>query len=552
MKSDIEIAQEVELEELKTVGDKIGLPQNVIEPWGRGKAKLDMTHRCFSEKKGHIILVTAMSPTPYGEGKTTTAIGLNDALWRLGKKSVVGLREPSMGPVFGMKGGAAGGGHSQVLPMEDINLHFTGDIHAVGAAHNLLAAILNNHMHFGNELDIDPRNLSWHRVVDMNDRSLRNMVVGLGGRFGGMLIEDRFDITAASEIMAVLCLAGNYRELQERLDRIVVAYNDSKEPVLASDLKITGAMAALLKDAMRPNLVQTIEGNPALIHGGPFANIAHGTSSLMAASAGVCTADYYVTEAGFGADLGAEKFFNIFCRSSRYPVSAVVLVATTRALKYHGGVKKDAITKENLKAITKGFANLERHVENIRGFGFNPVVAINAAEWDVEGELSHLEDLCRAKDITCVRSYVHARGGEGGTNMAQAVLESIEEKMPEHTYDLEDTIKEKITKVAKTIYRAGSVVFSPEAKKQMDRLEALGYGNLPICIAKTQYSFSDFEKKLGAPHGFKFNIREMRLSAGAGFIIPVSGTIMTMPGLPRKPSAELIEMDEDNRISGLF
>lgn len=552
IKPDIEIAKEAELRNIHEVSGRLGIPEELVENWGRDKAKIDVTTGHFNDPKGKVILVTAMSPTPFGEGKTTTSIGLSMALCALGKNAVVGIREPSMGPVFGMKGGAAGGGYSQVLPMEDINLHFTGDIHAITASHNLMSALINNSMTRGNTYCMDSRKIIWPRVVDMNDRSLRSIVVGLGAKDGGMIDQDRFDITAASEIMAIVCLAKDYKDLKERLGRMVIAFTNSNEPLFARNFNGTGAMAALLKDAFKPNLVQTIEGTPAIIHGGPFANIAHGTSSYIASLVGRHCADIYVTEAGFGSDLGAEKFFDIFCRQTETPVSAVVLVATIRALKYQGGVWKSKVKEEDLEALEKGFVNLERHIEIIRSFGYDPVVAINQTPWDTENELELTHDLCAKIGIKTVRSQVFAKGSEGGIDLAKAVLEQMDEKMPDYSYSLETSIKEKIEAVAKNIYGAGSVVLTKDADRSIKTWEKMGYGNLPVCIAKTQYSFSDDAKLKGAAKDFEFQIRDVRISAGAGFIVPISGEIMTMPGLPKVPSAENIDIDETGEITGLF
>ena len=550
--SDIEIAQKVELKNTHEIAQRLGVPNELVEHWGRSKAKIDISTGHFKDPKGKVILITAMSPTPYGEGKTTTSIGLAMALSALGKNAVVGIREPSMGPVFGMKGGAAGGGYSQVLPMEDINLHFTGDIHAITASHNLMSALINNSMTRGNTFCMDSRKIVWPRVMDMNDRSLRQIVVGLGEKMGGMVDEDRFDITAASEIMAIVCLASSYQDLKERIGRTLIAFTNEGIPLFASNFNATGAMAAVLKDALKPNLVQTIEGTPALIHGGPFANIAHGTSSYVASLVGRFCADYYVTEAGFGSDLGAEKFFNIFCRTTGTEVAAVVLVATIRALKYHGGVPKSRVKEEDLEALEKGFPNLKRHIENIREFGYDPVVALNVTPWDTQNEKDLMKQLCEEVGVTCIDSEVFAKGSEGGRDLAQAVLDRVEEKEPSYSYPLDLGIKEKIEAVATKVYGAGSVVYTPDANRSIKRWEELGFRELPVCIAKTQYSFSDDAKMKGAVSGFEFQIREVRISAGAGFVVPISGEIMTMPGLPKEPSAEKIDIDENGQISGLF
>ena len=551
MKEDIDIAREVKLQPIEDIGAKLGL-EDLLLPFGCSKAKVAVDQMDLSSRKGKMILVTAMSPTPAGEGKTTMAIGLSMALNRLGKNAVVGLREPSLGPVFGIKGGAAGGGYSQVLPMEDINLHFTGDLHAITSAHNLLSALINNSMHFGNKFNLDSRRIDWPRVMDMNDRSLRNVVVGLGGRKGGMVDEEHFDITAASEVMAILCLCKNPSELKEMLGNALVGFGVNGDPVYCRDLNAAGPMAVLLKDAIKPNLVQTIEGNPAIIHGGPFANIAHGTSSLIAANLGLHLADFYVTEAGFGADLGAEKFFDIFSRKSGLPIAAVVIVATIKALKYHGGIKKKELGKENVEAAGKGFVNLKQHIENIQNFGWKPVVCLNVHENDTEAEKKCIIELCQSYGAECVPTEVHARGSDGGLELAKAVLSNIDEKMPNYAYPLDIGIKEKIEMLAKKIYRAESVTCSPVAKKYIKRWEELGFRDLPLSIAKTQYSFSDNKKRIGAPEGFEVHIREVKLSAGAGFIIPIAGEIMRMPGLPRHPAAEKIDMDENGEIVGLF
>ena len=552
MKADIEIAREVKLQPISVIAEKAGLSRDQIMKLGEDKAKVMVDSLDLTKKKGKMILVTAMSPTPAGEGKTTMAIGLSMAMNKLGHQTIVGLRQPSLGPVFGIKGGAAGGGYSQVLPMEDINLHFTGDMHAISSAHNLLSALINNSMHFDNRFSLDSRSITWPRVVDMNDRSLRNIVVGLGGQFGGMVDEDHFNITAASEVMASFCLAENHEDLRERINRIVVGFSTDGTPRYCSDMKAAGAMTVLLNDAIRPNLVQTIEHTPALIHGGPFANIAHGTSSLIAARTGLNLADYYVTEAGFGADLGAEKFFDIFSRTANLPVAGVVIVATVKALKYHGGVKKKNLAIENIEAVEAGFPNLQKHISNLKSFGYNPVVCLNVHGNDTEAEKKKVIDMCSAEGIQCINTEIHAKGSEGGLELAQAVVSNIDEKMPNFAYPLDIGIKEKIIMLATKIYGAGTVVCSPRAKKDIKRWEKLGYGNLPLCVAKTQYSFSDNPKKLGAPQGYEMYIREVRLSAGAGFLIPIAGEIMRMPGLPRHPAAEGIDFDGDGNIVGLF
>jgi formate--tetrahydrofolate ligase len=551
MKPDIEIAREKKLEPIDAIAERLGINPDLLLPFGSNKAKVSVDQIDLSKKKGKIILVTAMNPTPAGEGKTTVAIGLSMALCKLGHNSVVGLREPSLGPVFGIKGGAAGGGYSQVLPMEDINLHFTGDIHAITTAHNLLSALVNNSMHYGNDFNLDSRRIDWPRVVDMNDRSLRQIVVGLGGKEGGMVDESRFDITAASEVMAMVCLCSNPRDLKEMLGGAMVGFSMKDEPVYCRDMNAAGSMAVLLKDAILPNLVQTIEGTPAIIHGGPFANIAHGTSSLIGAKLGLTYADYYVTEAGFGSDLGGEKFFDIFARKSGLPVSAVVIVATIKALKYHGGMKKKDLSNEDVQAVEKGFANLQRHIENIQSFGWSPVVALNVHGTDTDAEIARVTELCASFGADCVRTSVHASGSAGGMELAKAVLGRIDEKTPKFAYPLEIGAREKIEMLATKIYRAGSVVFSPIAKRQMETWEELGYGKLPICLAKTQYSFSDDPKLLGAPVDFEMHVNEVLISSGAGFMIPIAGEITRMPGLPRHPAAEIIDIDDNGNIIGL-
>jgi len=551
MKPDIEIARERKLEPIDAIAEKLGICPDLLLPFGCSKAKVAVDQIDLSKKKGKIILVTAMNPTPAGEGKTTVAIGLSMALCKLGHNAVVGLREPSLGPVFGIKGGAAGGGYSQVLPMEDINLHFTGDLHAITTAHNLLSALINNSMHYGNELNLDSRRIAWPRVVDMNDRSLRQVVVGLGGKEGGMVDESRFDITAASEVMAMVCLCNNPRDLKEMLGRAMIGFNMKEEPVYCKDLIAAGSMAVLLKDAILPNLVQTIEGTPAIIHGGPFANIAHGTSSLIGARLGLTYADYYVTEAGFGSDLGGEKFFDIFSRKSELPVSAVVIVATIKALKYHGGMKKKDLANEDVPSVERGFVNLQRHIENIQSFGWSPVVALNVHGSDTDAEISRLAEMCASFGAECVRTSVHASGSTGGLELAKAVLSRIDEKAPKFAYPLDIGVRDKIEMLATKIYRAGSVVFSPVAKRQIETWEELGYGKLPICLAKTQYSFSDDPKLLGAPVDFEMHVNEVLISSGAGFMIPIAGEITRMPGLPRHPAAEIIDIDDNGKIVGL-
>ncbi len=555
-KTDIEIAQEATPLKITEVAAKCGIPEKYVEQYGNYKAKIDYQFLKDNADKpdGKLILVTAITPTPAGEGKTTTSVGLTDGLRKIGKKSVVALREPSLGPVFGVKGGAAGGGYAQVIPMEDINLHFTGDFHAIGAANNLLAAMLDNHIHQGNELDIDTRNITWRRAVDMNDRQLRNIVDGLGGKSNGSPREDGFDITVASEVMAVLCLSSDITDLKARLGRIIVGYNRAGEPVTAHDLKAEGAMAALLKDALKPNLVQTLEGTPAFIHGGPFANIAHGCNSITATRMALKIGDYVVTEAGFAADLGAEKFLDIKCRMAGLKPSAVVIVATVRALKYHGGVKKPDLNQENLEALEKGLPNLLQHVNNIKNvFGLPCVVAINAFPTDTKAELDMVEAKCKELGVNVALSEVWAKGGEGGKALAEEVVRLCEQPNTfNQSYPLDMPIEEKLNTIATRIYHADGVSYAAGVKTKIKKLTALGFGNLPICMAKTQYSFSDNEKLLGAPKGFKITIRDIKVSAGAGFIVALTGEIMTMPGLPKVPSAEKIDVDENGRISGLF
>ncbi len=548
---DIEIARNAKLEPIDVIAQKAGLAPDANIRCGEYKAKIDVSGMDLTKKKGKMILVTAMSPTPAGEGKTTVAIGLAMAMNKLGHNTIVGLRQPSLGPVFGIKGGAAGGGYSQVLPMEDINLHFTGDMHAISTAHNLLSALINNSMHYNNKFLLDSREITWPRVMDMNDRSLRRIVVGLGDRANGMVDEDHFDITAASEIMACLCLSENRADLRKRIDRIMIGQSIDGTPKFASDMKAAGALTVLLKDAMMPNLVQTIDNTPALIHGGPFANIAHGTSSLIAARLGLHLADYYVTEAGFGSDLGGEKFFDIFCRTTGLQVGAVVLVATIKALKYHGGVPKKKLFVEDIQALERGFPNLEKHVANMRGFGFEPLIALNVHEQDSPAEIEKVMELCGSKGFRCAPTTVHANGSEGGLELGKALIPLVNEKTPEFAYPLDLGLKEKMNMLAKRVYGATEVVLSPKAKRDIKKWEKLGYGDLPLCVAKTQYSFSDDKKLLCVPDGFKMHIREVRLSAGAGFVIPIAGEIMTMPGLPRKPAAENIDMLDDGEIIGL-
>ena len=555
MLSDIVIAQAAKMLPIAKVAEKLGLTDEDLIPYGRYKAKVNHKLIHSDRPDGKLILMTAISPTPAGEGKTTTSVGLADALNAMGKKTMLCLREPSLGPVFGVKGGAAGGGYAQVVPMEDINLHFTGDIHAIGTANNLLAAMIDNSIQQGNPLNIDPRRIAWKRCMDMNDRQLRFIVDGLGGKVNGTPREDGFDIPVASEVMAIFCLATDLADLKDRLSRIVCAYTYDGQPVTAGQIGAAGAMAALLKDAIDPNLVQTLENNPAIIHGGPFANIAHGCNSVTATKLSLKLADYVVTEAGFGADLGAEKFLDIKCRMADLHPSAVVLVATVRALKSHGGVTKPDLNKPNVEAVRKGAANLERHIDNIKnGFGLPVCVAINAFPTDTPEEMAVIEEVCAKAGVKCALSEVFAKGGEGGKALAETVL-SIMPEAPQpiqYTYDLGASLPEKIEAVAKKIYRADGVTYTPAAKKMLDDLAAMGYGELPVCIAKTQYSFSDNAKLTGAPTGFKMNVREVRLSAGAGFVVVICGSIMTMPGLPKHPAAMDIDVDAEGRITGLF
>ena len=556
MKSDIQIAQETEMLDIRKIAEAAGLGEDDIELYGKYKAKVD--YGLLSEKNdrkdGKVILVTAISPTPAGEGKTTTTVGLADALKKREKNVLVALREPSLGPVFGIKGGAAGGGYAQVVPMEDINLHFTGDMHAIGAANNLLAAMLDNHIQQGNELGIDPRRITWKRCVDMNDRQLRYITDGLGGKANGTPREDGFDITVASEIMAILCLASDMEDLKKRLERIVVGYTYKDEPVTAGQLKAQGAMAALLKDALKPNLVQTLEHTPAFIHGGPFANIAHGCNSVMATKMAMRLADYVVTEAGFGADLGAEKFLDIKCRMSGIRPSAVVIVATVRALKHHGGAAKGELEKEDLRALERGLPNLLQHVENItKVYGLPAVVAINRFPADTEEELALVERKCGELGVKAVLSEVWGKGGEGGLALADEVVKLCEEDSElSFSYSLDMSIEEKLRAVAQRIYRADDVKLTSAAVKQLKKLEDMGFSDLPVCVAKTQYSFSDDPSLTGAPRGFVLTVRELKVSAGAGFIVALTGDIMTMPGLPKRPAAENIDVDAAGRISGLF
>jgi formate--tetrahydrofolate ligase len=555
MKSDLEIAHEVTLKPIALVAKNYGISEENLELYGKYKAKLSQSFCSAQEgkQKGKLILVTATNPTPLGEGKTTVSIGLNDALNRLGKKSIVALREPSLGPCFGVKGGAAGGGYSQVAPMEDINLHFTGDFHAITSANNLLAAVLDNHIHQGNALEINPKKILWKRCLDMNDRVLRNVIVGLGNQADGAMREDHFQITVASEIMAILCLARDMKDLQERLDKIVVAYNKKGERVYAKDLECTGAMAVLLKDAMQPNLVQSLEGNLAIIHGGPFANIAHGCNSIRATKMGLALADFLVTEAGFGADLGAEKFFDIKCAAAGLTPSCAVIVTTLRTLKYYGGLPREEISKENREALEKGLENLEKHIENVKKFGVPAVVAVNRFATDTEGELSFLKDFCAKRGVRCAIMEAYGKGSEGGEELAKAVLETVEAgEVNFHTLQTpEQRISQKIELLAKEIYGADGVEYSNKAKEELMKLEESCYSNLPICMAKTPYSLSDKPNLLGRPKNFRIEIRELSLSAGAGFVVCLAGDVMTMPGLPKEPAAKKIGF-ENEKIVGIF
>ena len=554
VKSDIEIAQSSEMLPIFEVAKRAGISEDLLEPYGRYKAKLDARALADKPLRGKLVLVTAINPTPAGEGKTTTSVGLADALTSLGQSAMLALREPSLGPVFGVKGGAAGGGYAQVVPMEDINLHFTGDFHAIGAANNLCAAMLDNHIKQGNSLNIDPRRIVWKRCVDMNDRQLRNVVDGLGGIADGMPRQDGFDITVASEVMAVFCLASGIKDLKERLGRMVIAYTYDRKPVTVSDIHAEGAMTALLKDAIQPNLVQTLEHTPALVHGGPFANIAHGCNTVEATKTALRLADYVVTEAGFGADLGAEKFLDIKCRATGLAPSAVVLVATVRALKYNGGVAKADLNQQNVEALKEGIPNLLRHVDNIQTvYGLPVVVAINAFPTDTAEELALVEEECKKRGVNVVLSEVWAKGGKGGQALAEEVMRLCQtESKLTFAYNVKESLKQKITDIATKIYHADGVEFTPTAAKQLQQLEELGFGELPICIAKTQYSFTDDQTKLGAPENFKITVREVRVSAGAGFVVCLTGSIMTMPGLPKVPAAEHIDVLDDGRIVGLF
>ena len=556
MKADIEIAQEAKLESIVDVAGKIGIEADDLELYGKYKAKIadEYIERVQSNPDGKLILVTAINPTPAGEGKTTTSVGLGQAFGRMGHKAVIALREPSLGPCFGIKGGAAGGGYAQVVPMEDLNLHFTGDFHAVTSANNLLAALLDNHIQQGNELRIDTRQVVWKRCLDMNDRSLRNIVVGLGAKADGFVREDHFVITVASEIMAILCLAADLQDLKERLGRIIVAYNDQGEPVTVSDLKAVGAMAALMKAASKPNLIQTLEHTPALVHGGPFANIAHGCNSVRATKTALKIADYVITEAGFGADLGAEKFFDIKCRMAGLKPDVVVLVATVRALKYNGGIAKEALSVEDLPALQAGIVNLEKHIENLQKYHVPIVVALNSFVTDTRKEIDFVRDFCQERGCEFAISEVWEKGGEGGVELASKVLETLEKKESQFKVLYEDSLplKEKIETIASEIYGAGGVTYTAAALKQLQNLEKLGFGELPVCMAKTQYSLSDDPMLLGRPVGFTMHVREVYVSAGAGFVVVLTGAVMTMPGLPKKPAAHQIDVDDNGKITGLF
>lgn len=556
MKTDIEIAQETTMWPVTEVAKTIGIDADDLELYGKYKAKIsdEFLSKISANKDGKLVLVTAINPTPAGEGKTTTTVGLGEALAKLGQKAIIALREPSLGPCFGVKGGAAGGGYAQVVPMEDLNLHFTGDFHAITSANNLLAALIDNHIHQGNQLNIDTRQIIWKRCLDMNDRALRNIVVGLGNKSDGFVREDHFVITVASEIMAILCLATDMEDLKNRLSKIVVAYNLSGEPVTAGDLNAVGSMAALLKDALKPNLIQTIEHTPAIVHGGPFANIAHGCNSVRATKAALKMADIVVTEAGFGADLGAEKFFDIKCRKAGLKPDAVVLVATIRALKYNGGVKKADLSNENTEALKKGIVNLGKHIENLQKYGVPVIVTLNAFTSDTEAELAIVKEYCKERNCNCVLSEVWAKGGEGGIELAKELLNTLETKKSDFKvlYPDEMSLKDKITTVAREIYGAGDVNFADSVVKQLDKLESMGFGNLPVCMAKTQYSLSDNPDLLGRPEGFTMNVRDVYVSAGAGFVVVLTGTVMTMPGLPKEPAAYRIDVDNNGRITGLF
>lgn len=555
MKTDVEIAQEAQMQHIREIAAKLGLTEDDIELYGKYKAKisLDAWNKVKNGPDGKLVLVTAINPTPAGEGKTTTSVGLADAFHKLGHKVAVALREPSLGPCFGLKGGAAGGGYAQVVPMEDINLHFTGDFHAITTAHNLLAAVIDNHIQQGNALDIDVRRVAWKRVLDLNDRALRNVVIGLGGKAHGVPRETGFDITVASEMMAILCLASDLEDMKKRLGKIVVAYSRDGRAIRAEELNVTGALTLLFKDAIKPNLVQTLEGTPALIHGGPFANIAHGCNSVMATKFALKFADIAITEAGFGADLGAEKFLDIKCRFAGIHPDAVVIVATVRALKMHGGVPKTELGKVDMAALEKGLANLTKHIENVHKFGLPAVVAINAFPTDTKEELDFVEEKCNALGASVALSQVWAKGGEGGVDLAEKVLEAMKQPADFHyMYEVEQSIPEKIEAIAKAIYGADGVDFTAPAKKQLAEIEALGLDKMPICMAKTQYSLSDDANKLGRPEGFRITVKELRISAGAGFIVALTGNILTMPGLPKKPAAENMDIDVNGKITGLF
>ena len=556
MKSDIEIAQEATLLPITQIADKLNIKPDDLELYGKFKAKLSNEYldSIKDNKDGKLILVTAINPTPAGEGKTTTTVGLGCAFAKLNKKAIIALREPSLGPCFGVKGGAAGGGYSQVVPMEDINLHFTGDFHAITTANNLLAAIIDNHIHQGNELNIDTRQIIFKRCLDMNDRALRNVVIGLGNKTDGFVREDHFSITVASEIMAILCLSNDMKDLKARLSKIIVAYSVDGKPVTAAQLNAVGSMAALLKDAIKPNLVQTLEHTPVLIHGGPFANIAHGCNSVIATKAGLKMADYCITEAGFGADLGAEKFLDIKCVKVGIKPAAIVLVATVRALKYNGGVPKSELTTENLDALKKGIVNLEKHIENLKQYKVPVVVTLNHFYTDTDAEIAYVKEFCENLGCEFALSDVFLKGGEGGIELANKVLKTIETKESDFTpiYSLEDSLSDKINAIAKKIYGAGSVSFSSKASRELKKLEELGFGNMPVCMAKTQYSLSDDPTKLGRPEGFELTVRDVYVSAGAGFVVALTGDIMTMPGLPKTPAAYSIDVNEDNKITGLF
>ncbi|HIZ73786.1 MAG TPA: formate--tetrahydrofolate ligase [Candidatus Mediterraneibacter stercoravium] len=556
MKTDIQIAQEAEMKHIKEVAASIGITEDELEFYGKYKAKLsdELWDRIKDNRDGKLVLVTAINPTPAGEGKTTTTVGLGEAMAKLGKKALIALREPSLGPCFGIKGGAAGGGYAQVVPMEDLNLHFTGDFHAITSANNLLAAMLDNHIQQGNTLRIDPRQVVWKRCLDMNDRVLRNIVVGLGNKMDGMVREDHFVITVASEIMAILCLADNLQDLKRRLGKIIVAYNFDGEPVTADDLQATGAMTALLKDAIKPNIIQTLEHTPALVHGGPFANIAHGCNSVRATKMALKLSDITITEAGFGADLGAEKFFDIKCRMAGLKPDAVVLVATVRALKYNGGVAKSDLAEENLDALARGIVNLEKHIENLQKYGVPVIVTLNSFVTDTEAENEFIRKFCEERGCEFALSEVWEKGGEGGIALAEKVLETLENKEScFHTlYEDSLSIKEKIETVAREIYGARGVIYEPAAERQIARIESMGFGQFPVCMAKNQYSLSDDAKKLGRPENFDIHIREVYVSAGAGFVVALTGAIMTMPGLPKVPAANGIDVTEDGKITGLF